>query len=77
MEFIIVAIKDKLSGRFMQPIFVENQEMAKRWFKHVLETTEIFKDNKKDFELYQLGSFNDDLGVYGTGDNELLTVGEE
>lgn len=77
MEFIIVAIKDKLSGRFMQPIFVENEEMAKRWFKHILDTTEIFKDNKKDFELYKLGKFDDDLGVYGTGDNDLLAVGEE
>ena len=77
MKFITVAIKDKLSGRFMQPIFVENEEMARRWFKHVLDTTDIFKENKKDFELYKLGEFEDDLGLYGTGDNELLEKGEE
>lgn len=76
MEFIIVCIKDRLSGRFMQPIFVENEETAKRWFKHVLDTTEIFKDNKGDFELYKLGTFDDTLGVYGTGDNELLADGQ-
>ena len=73
---MIVAIKDKLSGRFMQPIYIENEELAKRWFKNVLENTEIFKDNKQDFELYKLGTFTDDLGVYGTGDNDLIAKGE-
>ena len=76
MEFIIVAIKDRLSGRFMQPIFVENEDTAKRWFKHVLDTTEIFKDNKGDFELYRLGRFDDTVGVYSNWDTEVLADGQ-
>ena len=77
MEFLVVAIKDKATERFMQPIFVETRQAAVRWFNHIITTTEMFKDNPQDFELWQLGTFDDKLGIYGTGDNDLITKGKE
>lgn len=78
MEFGIYAIKDRLTGRFMQPIFIETKEAAERWFKGVVQKTEIFKDNPQDYELYYLGLFDDTFGIsqFESG-AELITSGDK
>lgn len=77
MEFLVVAIKDLVTGRFMQPIYAENEGSAKRWFSGVLHNTEMFKDNPEDFEVYQLGNFKDDFGMSGLPEPKKLFSGKE
>lgn len=55
MEFIIAAVKDKTMGELLQPIFVHNQEEAKRFFNYQLKENAIWRDNPDQFELYDLG----------------------
>ena len=64
-SFIVYAVKDELTGRFLQPIFMESDPEAIRWFKYVLNKTDMWKQNAAMYSLYKLGTFND---VAGLGD---------
>lgn len=60
--FNIYAVKDELVGRFLSPIFIESDPEAIRWFGHVLNHTEMWKENPNMFSLYKLGTFNEGSG---------------
>lgn len=62
MEFLIMAVKDKVTGEFLQPIFVHNHEEAKRYFAWQLENTPTWKENAEQFELYDLGMLDTETG---------------
>lgn len=62
-EFNIYSAKDELAGRFMQPLFMEADEIAIRWFKDVLNNTRLWKDNASQFNLYKIGTYNENTGV--------------
>lgn len=70
MRTEIYAIRDIVAGTTMQPVFMQNESVAKRWFRHVLTTTDIIKDNPEDYELIYLNWFED-----GNGNNEPTTLG--
>lgn len=72
-EFIIVSVKDKLTGECMQPVFVHNADEAKRLFKYQLETTPLWKDNPEQFELYDLGLFDTSSGNIIGNDEKFST----
>ena len=67
-NFIVYAVKDELTGRFLQPIFMESDPEAVRWFKYVLNKTEMWRSNAAMYSLYKLGTFND---VSGLGNNPM------
>lgn len=69
-EFLIIAVKDKVAEKFMQPIFTENKETAKRLFATQLSKIEIWKENPEQFELYDLGLYCEDSGnIVGNNEN--------
>lgn len=57
------AVKDELTGKFLQPIYEENDECALRWFKYVVNNTEMWKYNASMYSLYRIGTFNDTIGL--------------
>lgn len=59
---IIVAIKDKITGEFMTPMYVHNQEEAARLFKYNLEHTQLWKENAEQFEMHNLGILDTQTG---------------
>ena len=63
--FTVYAVKDELTRKYLQPIFMESDPEAIRWFKYVLNKTELWKQNAAMYSLYKLGYFND---VTGFGD---------
>lgn len=71
-EFIIVSVKDKTMGEFMNPMFVHNQEEAKRLFKYQLTSNPIWKDNAEQFEMYDLGLLDTQTGNIIGNDEEPL-----
>lgn len=73
MEFRIAAVKDKVMDEILQPIFVHNEEEAKRFFEYQLRTNNIWKENPDQFELYDLGVFDSKTGNI-VGNNEQPTV---
>lgn len=69
-EYLMVAVKDKVAGKFMQPNFTENQETAKRIFAHQLKNIDLWRENAEQFELYDLGLFCVDTGnIIGNQEN--------
>lgn len=76
---LIVAIKDKITGEFMTPMYVHNQEEAARLFKYNLEHTQLWQDNAEQFEMHTLGILDTQSGNIiacvpekGTGDIHTL-----
>lgn len=65
-KFNVYAVKDELVGKFLQPIFIETNEEAIRWFKYVLNDTAIWKSNAAMYTLYKIGEFNDRKGYTDT-----------
>ena len=60
--FTVYGVKDELTGKFLQPVFMESDPEAVRWFKFVLNKTELWKANAAMYSLYKLGYFNDCTG---------------
>lgn len=59
----VVAVKDELTGTFMQPTYGENLDALKRIFATQVNTIAIWKENPTDFSLYKLGTFDQETGV--------------
>lgn len=62
-NFNVYAVKDELTGKLLQPIFMESDPEAIRWFKYVLNKTDLWKQNAAMYSLYKLGTFNDATGL--------------
>lgn len=66
MKFVAISVKDLAAGTFGPPFFVPNAGVGMRSFANevnrVDEKNAMFT-NPGDFELYQLGTFDDELGL--------------
>lgn len=62
MTFIVVAVKDELTGRFLEPQFFRSQDEAKRNFQFNINNIKLWEDNPADYSLYQLAEFDEELG---------------
>lgn len=74
-NFNVYAVKDELTGRLHQPIFMETDPEAIRWFKFVLNKTELWKNNAAMYTLYRLGTFNDKTGLGDYANMEMIQGG--
>lgn len=75
IDFIVYSVKDELTGKFLQPIFMENDEVALRWFKYVVNNTDMWKYNAAMYSLYKIGTFNDVEGLADYNVNEMIAGG--
>lgn len=62
-EFIVVAVKDELTKKFMQPTFGDDLDALMRIFTYQINANPIWKDNASDFSFYILGFFNQNSGI--------------
>ena len=69
------AVKDELTGKFLQPIYHENDETATRWFKYIINNTEMWKYNAAMYSLYYMADFNDTTGFSVNGSPEMVCGG--
>jgi hypothetical protein len=63
---IIVSVKDSAAQAFGRPIFVPSTAVAVRSFRDEInrkDSTEDMAKHPEDFELYELGSFDDSNGA--------------
>lgn len=70
------SIFDKLADQFGDLMFCSSDEVAKREFVNIVRKYHI---NKDDLELYRLGKFDDEKGVF-IGDNNgrcLVVAGKD
>lgn len=70
MKFKMYSVKDELTGKFMNPMFVEESELADslaiRNFKTNVNDIKLWKDNPNDYSLYLVGKFDDESGAEST-----------
>lgn len=60
------AIKDNLAERFLTPFICHNDNEAKRMFITTVNdknNMQIIYENPQDYELYKIGTWEEDLGV--------------
>ena len=63
----IYSVKDELSNKFHNPVFVPDgetcEDQAKRLFRSQVMNTTLWKDNPSDFSLWCLGALDDTSGA--------------
>lgn len=60
------AIYDNVSELYGIPVLFQNEKMATRWFKDVINDpkgNETIFNNPNDFELWKLGTFDNSTGA--------------
>ncbi len=66
MNQVIVSVKDTAAQAFGRPVFVPTVSVAVRSFRDEInrpDSKEDMAQHPEDFELYELGSFEDATGV--------------
>lgn len=61
--FNIVAVKDELTGSFLQPTFLESKEEGIRLFAYQVNSIKLWKANASDFSLFHLGTYDTETGT--------------
>lgn len=76
MEYLMYSVKDELTGKFMNPMFIEKDDFAEqqaiRQFRSNLNNIKLWKDNPNDFSLYLVGLFDDESGAAATAINKII-----
>lgn len=67
MKYVMYSVKDELTQKFMNPMFVEENEisdqLAIRQFRSNLNSIKLWKDNANDYSLFKVGIFDDEAGA--------------
>lgn len=58
------AINDITTGTMRAPFYAMNEADAKRAFKMIMDSNDLMKKNPSDFELYHVGMWDDEEGIY-------------
>lgn len=74
----IFSVKDVKADAFLHPFFSHNRATAEREFRRLCgdRQSHIFH-NPQDFELYELGNWNDEVGVIVARDVPDLVIRAE
>lgn len=64
------SVKDEMTGKFMNPMFIQDGETADREatrnFATNVNEIAMWRSNPNDFSLYKVGVFNDEEGASAT-----------
>lgn len=66
MYQIIVSVKDNAAQAFGRPVFVPSSAVAIRSFRDEVnrkDSTDDLAKHPSDFDLYEIGSFDDSTGI--------------
>lgn len=72
---VIVSVKDTAAQAFGRPLFVPATAVAVRSFRDEINRKDSNEDmarHPEDFELYELGSFDDSTGVISVTEPRLV-----
>jgi hypothetical protein len=80
MLFQVCAIRDRAVDAFNPPLCVAHQGQAVRGFTD--EINRKAADNQlnahpEDFDLYHLGTFNSETGIFDVGQPRMICVGKD
>jgi hypothetical protein len=72
---VIVSVKDTAAQAFGRPVFVPTTAVAVRSFRDEVnrkDSTDDMAKHPDDFELYEIGSFDDSVGVITSHEPRLV-----
>lgn len=58
------SVNDITTGTLRAPFYAMNEADAKRAFKLIMDSNDLMKKNPSDFELYHVGMWDDEEGIY-------------
>lgn len=77
MKYKMYSVKDVMTNKFMNPMFVEEEEnsdiLATRQFRSNVNNIKLWKDNPNDFELWLVGIFDDETGAESTVNEKIIS----
>lgn len=74
MVYGLYSIKDELEG-FAPPVMIQDDKMAKRWFKTNFENNIMMKSNPTDYSLWLVGYYHTGKGIIrALPENELTKI---
>ena len=62
MKYTMYSVKDVMTERYFAPVMMLNDNEAIRQFKTQVNNQQLWKDNPQDFDLYSLGTFEEETG---------------
>ena len=78
MKHKVFAIHDSKAGAFLPPFILPRVEIAIRTFQDCIAATDHqFSKHPEDYNLFTLGEWSDDSGMYDVGVPELVVTGLE
>jgi hypothetical protein len=75
MRQVIISVKDTAAQAFGRPIFVPAVAVALRGFRDEInraDSTDDLARHSEDFELYQIGEFEDTTGIIEVNEPRLI-----
>jgi len=75
MHQIIVSVKDTAAQAFGRPVFVPSSAVAIRSFRDEVnrkDSTDDLAKHPSDFDLYEIGTFDDSTGIIEVSEPRLL-----
>ena len=79
MKLQIFAVRDRKTDQFANPMFLISKGHAVRHFADEInrkDENNILWKHPEDFELYELGSYNTETGIFDTGTPTSVALAE-
>lgn len=73
MKAIMCSILDITTSTMRAPFYAMNEADAKRAFKMIMLGNDLMKQNPSDFELYHVGMWDDETGIYDIDNTGAIT----
>lgn len=80
MILYVLSIRDRAADVFGQPIFVAAKGAAVRSFGDEINRKEAnnnFAAHPEDFDLYELGTFDDNTGTFECSTPRMVAIGKD
>lgn len=61
MQYSVYSIRDRVTGLYSEPFYSVNKQSALRNFNYLMSNAKMVSS---DCELYSIGSFNNETGVF-------------
>ena len=79
MKLNMVAVRDRAANAFQQPFYVAALGQAIRAFQDGINRDEQMKNHPDDFDLYHLGYYDDETGLFTNldGGPKQIAIGKQ
>lgn len=79
MKYLVLAVRDRSAECFGQPIFAVSRGGAIRSFGDEVNRASdnnMYNKHPEDFDLFELGTFDDSTGMFDVGVPQQIAVGK-